>query len=76
MGIYVFDVDAITERLSEDAKDPDSAHDFGYSIIPRMVKHDRAICLSVRWLLARHRHYGAYYEANMELACQQPAFSS
>ena len=37
MGIYVFNLDVLDRMLYEDAQRPDSAHDFGRDIIPRMV---------------------------------------
>lgn len=37
MGIYIFDWPLLREILIEDAKDKDSKHDFGMSIIPRLL---------------------------------------
>ncbi len=34
MGIYVFDREFLQDRLTADAADPHSAHDFGKNIIP------------------------------------------
>jgi glucose-1-phosphate adenylyltransferase len=42
MGIYIFDTDFLFERLAEDAADPNSSHDFGHDIIPRLVKAGNA----------------------------------
>ncbi len=41
MGIYVFNTEVLAERLIEDAAQPNSPHDFGYAVIPDMVKRDR-----------------------------------
>lgn len=41
MGIYVFDRDTLFERLDDDAADPDSAHDFGYSVLPKAISTAR-----------------------------------
>ncbi|MGN8000162.1 glucose-1-phosphate adenylyltransferase [Sphingomonas sp. 22176] len=38
MGIYVFDTEFLFDILHSDASDPDSAHDFGHNIIPKLVK--------------------------------------
>lgn len=38
MGIYVFEWSLLREILREDAADPESAHDFGHNIIPKLVK--------------------------------------
>jgi glucose-1-phosphate adenylyltransferase len=75
MGIYVFDVEAIAARLYDDAKDPDSAHDFGYSIVPAMVKHDRAFAYQFDGYWRDIGTIESYYEANRELACRQSSFS-
>jgi glucose-1-phosphate adenylyltransferase len=37
MGIYVFDPEILTQRLTEDSRMRGSAHDFGKDVIPRMV---------------------------------------
>jgi glucose-1-phosphate adenylyltransferase len=43
MGIYVFNTDYLAEVLREDAADPNSSHDFGKDIIPRLVKEAKAV---------------------------------
>ena len=43
MGIYVFETDFLAELLRADAADPDSSHDFGKDIIPKLVKSNRAV---------------------------------
>ncbi|MEP1206257.1 MAG: glucose-1-phosphate adenylyltransferase [Rhizobiaceae bacterium] len=43
MGIYVFETEYMFELLREDAEDPNSSHDFGKDIIPRVVKSGTAI---------------------------------
>ncbi|MCD2324306.1 glucose-1-phosphate adenylyltransferase [Sphingomonas sp. IC-56] len=42
MGIYVFETKFLFEVLREDAEDPNSSHDFGKDIIPKMVKDGNA----------------------------------
>ena len=37
MGIYIFNADFLYDLLEEDRADPDSSHDFGKDIIPRIV---------------------------------------
>ncbi|MBP7286097.1 MAG: glucose-1-phosphate adenylyltransferase [Nannocystaceae bacterium] len=37
MGIYVFDAALLMEALAEDDRDPDSSHDFGHDVLPRLV---------------------------------------
>src|SRR5690606_32902331 len=41
MGIYVFERDTLFELLEDDAADPDSAHDFGYSLLPKSISTAR-----------------------------------
>jgi glucose-1-phosphate adenylyltransferase len=43
MGIYVFDTRLLAEVLRRDAADPNSSHDFGKDIIPRLVKEGKAV---------------------------------
>ncbi len=43
MGIYVFDTNFLADELRRDAADPDSTHDFGKDIIPRLVKFGKAV---------------------------------
>lgn len=42
MGIYVFETRFLFEVLREDAEDPNSSHDFGKDIIPKLVKDGNA----------------------------------
>lgn len=37
MGIYIFTADVISDKLLNDAADPESSHDFGKDIIPSMI---------------------------------------
>lgn len=75
MGIYVFNRNILAERLMEDAADPASQRDFGYSILPRMVKQDRVFAYRFNGYWQDIGTIGAYYEANMELTKKQPRFS-
>lgn len=43
MGIYVFNANYLYGILAEDAKDPESSHDFGNDIIPKVVKSQQAM---------------------------------
>jgi glucose-1-phosphate adenylyltransferase len=43
MGIYVFHWPLLRERLIEDARDPNSSHDFGKDLIPRLVAQGNAV---------------------------------
>ncbi|HUF55206.1 MAG TPA: glucose-1-phosphate adenylyltransferase [Thermohalobaculum sp.] len=43
MGIYVFEAELLYELLRIDALDAESSHDFGRDVIPRIVRHGRAL---------------------------------
>ena len=43
MGIYVFDADYLYKLLEQDVADPNSKHDFGKNVIPRVVAEGRAL---------------------------------
>jgi glucose-1-phosphate adenylyltransferase len=80
MGIYVFDALALYEQLMEDANDPQSNHDFGRDIVPKMVKHgSRVFAFPFRDENRKHDAYwrdvgtlDAYYEASMDLVSVDP----
>ncbi|MEM1163953.1 MAG: glucose-1-phosphate adenylyltransferase, partial [Pseudomonadota bacterium] len=47
MGIYVFRTAYLFDILQADTDDPDSSHDFGKDIIPRLVKGSKAMAHSL-----------------------------
>ncbi|VTS00702.1 glucose-1-phosphate adenylyltransferase [Tuwongella immobilis] len=80
MGIYVFNTQVMFERLFEDAAHPESEHDFGKDIIPRMIRdghrvfaypfHDKNNKPNPYW-----RDVGtidAYYQTSMDLIDVDP----
>jgi glucose-1-phosphate adenylyltransferase len=83
MGIYVFETSLMFEVLREDAANPDSSHDFGKDIIPRLVARGRAYAHQFsRSCLKSHedapcywRDAGtldAYFQANIDLTTVTP----
>ncbi len=82
MGIYCFNRDLLIQSLIEDSEDPESCHDFGKNVIPRLVEkarvysykfHDENLKDAQYW-----RDIGtieAYYEANMDLVAVSPVFN-
>ncbi len=79
MGIYVFDVDFLRERLAKDAADTSSAHDFGRNIIPQTIGRDRTFAYPFQNVETAAQAYwrdvgtvDAYYNANMELIHVKP----
>ncbi len=75
MGIYVFNKKILIERLIEDSRDILSRHDFGYSLLPKMARRDRAFAYRFQGYWQDIGTIDAYYEANMELTKEQPSFS-
>jgi len=75
MGIYVFKKDLLMKRLSEDAVEAGSPHDFGYTILPRMVRQDRVYAYEFDGYWQDIGTMDAYYEANMEPLEEQPGYS-
>ena len=75
MGVYVFNKGILCERLIEDAAWPDSPHDFGFAIIPGMVRRDRVFAYKFNDYWRDIGNAAAFYEANMEITGQQARFS-
>jgi glucose-1-phosphate adenylyltransferase len=82
MGIYVFNTDVLIPVLLKDAEDPQSSHDFGKDILPKMVDEYRVYSFdfvdenkkeALYW-----RDVGtleAFYEANMDIVAVSPVFN-
>jgi len=82
MGIYIFERSLLLRTLHDDSQDPDSTHDFGKDIIPRLIGECRVIAYDFRDINAKQSRYwrdvgtlDAYYEANMDLVSVTPEFN-
>ncbi|MEP6886885.1 MAG: glucose-1-phosphate adenylyltransferase [Nitrospirales bacterium] len=82
MGIYLFRTEALRDHLMQDAEDETSVHDFGRSIIPRMIQRERVYAYKFhdanRKMVQYWRDIGtldAYWEANMDLVAVEPLFN-
>jgi glucose-1-phosphate adenylyltransferase len=82
MGIYVFKTDVLLKALHEDSQDPNSSHDFGKNVIPKLLGCARVIAYDFRDINAKSVRYwrdvgtlDAYYEANMDLVSVVPEFN-
>jgi glucose-1-phosphate adenylyltransferase len=87
MGNYLFTTDVLVQEIVRDAADPDSAHDFGKSIVAGMYERKRVFVYDfaknvVPGQSERERGYwrdvgsiDAYYQANMDLVEVDPVFS-
>jgi glucose-1-phosphate adenylyltransferase len=87
MGNYIFSTDDLVAAMSDDASDPDSAHDVGGNIIPMLVDSGDArvydfVDNDVPGAEERDRGYwrdvgtlDSYYDAHMDLISVSPAFN-
>jgi glucose-1-phosphate adenylyltransferase len=67
MGIYVFNTQFLLQRLEEDAQDTTSAHDFGKSIIPKMVANDNVFAYPFQGYWVDVGTIDAYWSTNLDL---------
>ena len=82
MGVYIFNTDVLIPVLLKDAEDPDSRHDFGHNILPKMVADYRLYAFNFIDENKKEAQYwrdvgtlDAYYEANMDLVSVSPVFT-
>jgi glucose-1-phosphate adenylyltransferase len=82
MGVYLFNTDVLIPVLLKDAEDPDSQHDFGHNILPRMADDYRVYSFNFIDENGKEALYWrdvgtleAYYEANMDIASVSPVFN-
>ncbi len=86
MGNYIFTTDVLLEAVTADAEDPDSSHDIGKNIIPRLVASSDAWVYDfgtnrVPGQSSREHAYwrdvgslDAYYQASIDLVSATPVF--
>ena len=79
MGIYVFDAEFLIRQLHLDAVEPDSTHDFGHDIIPRLIADAHVQAYPFRdpdsGAQAYWRDVGtidSFWTANLELLSEHP----
>jgi len=80
MGNYVFNTRFLYEQLIQDADDPNSSHDFGNDILPRLVDTNRVFAYQLGDDRPHEMPYwrdvgtlDALFEANLELVEMSPA---
>ncbi len=74
LGIYVFNWNFLKELLMEDENDPNSTHDFGKDIIPKIVENDLGKLYAYRFE-GYWKDVGtirSYWESNLELTRPLP----
>src|SRR5437868_3384502 len=82
MGVYLFNTDVLLPALLKDAEDPNSSHDFGHDILPKLLQEYRVHSFNFidenRKEALYWRDVGtleAYYEASMDLVSVSPVFN-
>jgi glucose-1-phosphate adenylyltransferase len=82
MGVYIFNTQLLLPILILDAENPESAHDFGKDIIPRIIDEYRVFAYNFRDENKKETSYWrdvgtieAYHEANMDLVSVTPVFN-
>ncbi len=87
MGNYVFNTDALLKIIKQDAKDDDSSHDMGGSIVPLFVDAGQAGLYDFTYnevpgATDKDRNYwrdvgsiDAFYDSNMDLISVSPVFN-
>ena len=76
MGVYVFDYAVLERVLTEDQNDPESEHDFGKNILPKMVAESMNIFAypyGGYWIDVGT--IDAYWEAHMDLLSSPPSLN-
>ena len=79
MGNYLFNTEFLYEQVIKDADSPDTQHDFGRNVIPRIIKDYRVYAHPFRDPKTGDQAYWrdvgtlqAFWEANMELVSVSP----
>ena len=62
MGVYIFNTDVLLPVLLKDAEDPNSSHDFGKDILPKILEHTNFIPSTSLTRTRRKRGTGATWE--------------
>lgn len=82
MGVYIFNTDVLIPVLLKDAEDPESRHDFGHNILPKMVDDYKIYSFNFIDENKKEALYwrdvgtlDAFYEANMDLISVSPVFN-
>ncbi|MCX8061035.1 MAG: sugar phosphate nucleotidyltransferase [Anaerolineales bacterium] len=74
MGVYVFRIDVLDKSLWEDHKNPDSSHDFGKDILPKLVRNGARVMgfpYSGYWVDVGTTY--TYWKAHMDLLNEKPS---
>ncbi|HUI43191.1 MAG TPA: glucose-1-phosphate adenylyltransferase [Terriglobia bacterium] len=82
MGIYCFRRDLLLSAMLADADNPNSSHDFGRDVVPRLIESHKVYAYPFVDENKKEAQYWrdvgtieAYYEANMDLVSVSPVFN-
>ena len=82
MGVYLFNTDVLLPVQLKDAEDPDSSHDFGKDILPKILDQYKIFSFNFIDENKKEALYWrdvgtleAYYEANLDLVAVSPVFN-
>ena len=82
MGVYIFNTQLLIPVLIADAEDPQSTHDFGKDILPRIISKYRIYAYNFVDENRPNSQYwrdvgtvDAYFDANMDLVAVTPVFN-
>ena len=82
MGVYLFNTDVLLPALLKDAEDPESSHDFGHDIPPKLLDEYRVYAFNFIDENKKEALYwrdvgtlDAYYDANMDVVSVSPVFN-
>lgn len=82
MGNYIFNTEFLFDQLRKDAADPDSEHDFGKNIIPKIIDSHSVNAYRFRDPDTNEVSYwrdvgtlDSFWQANMELVSPDPALN-
>src|SRR5438270_3142331 len=82
MGVYLFNTDVLLPALLKDAEDPNSSHDFGHDILPKLLHEYKVFSYNFIDENKKEALYWrdvgtleAYYEASMDLVSVPPVFN-
>jgi glucose-1-phosphate adenylyltransferase len=75
MGVYLFRTDILIKALIQDARNPESSHDFGKDLIPRLIHRARVYGYIFKEYWEDIGTIDAYWKANMAFLSTSPPFS-
>jgi glucose-1-phosphate adenylyltransferase len=82
MGVYIFNTQLLIPILIADSEDPNSSHDFGKDILPKIISKYRVFAFNFVDENKKEALYwrdvgtvDAYFEANMDLVDVSPVFN-